>query len=234
MENIKDWDKLSIEELANLTDKEVDFYKKLLYANNGIALVEKPKPLDIVDIPKDTTVYCIDMLDQFFFLDLREAEKVAEVLKNCKSIAHEEGEGDWSNRDYYIDGGTPRNYDKTNRLFTISTKLLYSKETFLKVQNTLTTYRNLRKQYDKDKDEYDKVQKQAIEITQEFIDKLNEAKEIISHRKTMTRKYYLDYLPLANNDETIAMNFLKKAYTVDDACEQYIKAHKSDYIDETI
>ena len=59
---MKDWNKLTYEELASLNDVQIDIYKKLLYAQNGIQFPEKPKEIDEVNIPKDVTAYKIEHL----------------------------------------------------------------------------------------------------------------------------------------------------------------------------
>lgn len=227
---IKDWSKLSYEELNDLSDEQIEFYKKLIYAQNGIKFPEKPKEVDEINIPKDKTVYRINNVGDSYrgicFESLEEAKTIVDALKRCKTLGHTEYK-----TDKYFELGTPRDYYNKPTDFNITTEEVYSKEKYLEVQETLNTYNNLRKQYDKDKKAYEEIYSKAIEVTQTFIDKLNEAREIVNHRKDVSDKYYLDYLPLANNNEEIAMNFLKKAYTVSEEDELYIKNHKEGYVE---
>ena len=228
---MKDWSKLTYEELCNLTDEQIEFYKKLIYAQNGIQFPEKPKEIDTVNIPKDKTIYCINNIGNSYngicFGSLEDAKFIVDALKKCKTLGHIE-----SKTSKYFELGAPKDYYGDTQDFNISTEEVYSKEKYLKVQETLNTYAKLRNQYSKDKDNYEKVYSKAIEVTQDFIDKLEEARELISHRKKLSSKYYLDYLPLADNNSEIAMNFLKKAYTVSEEDEAYINKHKEDYIKE--
>lgn len=227
---IKDWSKLSYEELNDLSDEQIEFYKKLIYAQNGIKFPEKPKEVDEINIPKDKTVYLINNVGSSYngicFESLEEAKNVVDVLKRCKSLGHIEHK-----TDRYFELGTPRDYYNNTIDFNITTEEVYSKEKYLEVQETLSIYKNLKKQYDEDKKHYEEIYSKAIEVTQTFIDKLNEARKIINHRKAISDKYYLDYLPLADNNEEIAMNFLKKAYTVSEEDELYVKNHKEDYVE---
>ena len=228
---MKDWNKLTYEELNNLSDEQIEFYKKLLYAQNGVRFPERPKEIDTVNIPKDKTIYIVEHLGSSYsgisFGSLEEAKKVVDVLKTCKSLGHIE-----SKTDKYFELGTPKDYYGKHIDFNIKTEEVYSKEKYLEVQETLNTYKKLREQYNKDKEEYDKIYSKAIEVTQEFIDKLEKARELISHRQRLFNKYYFDYLPLADNNSKIAMGFLKKAYTVSEEDEYYINKHKEDYIKE--
>lgn len=228
---MKDWDKLTYEELNDLSDEQIEVYKKLLYAQNGIRFPEEPKEIDTVNIPKNKTVYLIEHLGTSYsgisFGSLEEAKKVVDVLKTCKSLGHIEHK-----TDKYFELGTPKDYYGKPVDFNITTEEVYSKEKYLEVQQTLNTYKKLREQYIKDKEEYNEICSKAIEVTQKFIDKLEEARELICHRKNLSDRYYLDYLPLTDGNSKIAMNFLKKAYTVSEEDEAYINKHKEDYIKE--
>ena len=164
------------------------------------------------------------------FYGLDEARAVVECLKKCKTICHSNYIGNYSNT--YLENGMPLDYYNNPQSFDINTQEYYSKEKMLECQETLDTYRKLRDKYNNDKKEYEKINAKAIEVTQEFLDKLDNARETIRHRENLARKYYLDYLPLADNNSKIAIGFLKKAYTVSEEDESYINKHKEDYIKE--
>lgn len=225
---MKDWNKLTIEELAALTDKQVEFYKKLMYAQEGIVFPEKPNEVEAINIPKDLTVYYINNVGNCYsgicFTSLEEAQKVVELLRQCKTLGHIENKSD-----KYYEIGTPFDYYGNHYDFNITTDEVYSKEKYNKVQETLATYKKLNEQYRKDKAAYEKASTAAIEVTEEFTNKLNEAKETMQHRNKMAYKFYCDYLPLADGNKTVAMNFLKKAYTISDEDIAYINKHESDY-----
>ena len=95
------------------------------------------------------------------------------------------------------------------------------------MQNQMVAYENLKKVYDKDKKEYDANHTAAIEVTKDFYDALNEARNNIRRKKMLTNMFYNDYLPVAENDEIMAMKFMRKAYpTITDEDETYIKTHQ--------
>lgn len=222
---MKDWDKLTIEELAALTDEQVEIYKKLLYAQNGIRFPVEPKEPNTINIPKDKTVYRINLIGfDILFGDFQEAVHVSNFLKNCKSVCHFEYTNTWQNR--YIVEGTPKDYNNNNIEFTVEAEEAYSKKKFLEVQENLNTITKLNEQYSEDKSEYDETVRKAIEVTQDFLDKLDEARNTIARRKTLTFKYYNDYLPLAENNGDIAMSFLEKAYCLNDDDKAFILSHK--------
>lgn len=225
---IKDWEKLTDEELYNLSYDEIDFYKKLLYAQNGIKFPEKPKEIDSINIAPDKTIYKVSFLENIYFEDVNEAIAIIDTLLKCKTLGHIE-QKDY--KDTYFDLGTPLNYWKNHEPIEVSTKNCYSKEKYKESEETLLIYNKLCKQYEKDKEEYDKTFRKASEITEDFINKLEDAKKAIYRRKELTYKYWRDYLKLAENNHNIAMDFMKKAYVISEDDELYIKTHKDEVID---
>lgn len=226
---MKDWNKLTVEELAALTDAEVETHKKLLYAQNGIEFPEEPKEIDDTNIPCDMTVYFVQNLGSSWngicFSSLEEAKHVADVVRECKTVGHISHK----NGGNIFEPGTETEWNGNHKDFSITTEEAYSKKRFSEVQETLATYAKLREQYGKDKKDYERIYSKAIEVTEEFIERLNDARETIKKRNRLAEKYWLDYMPLADNNRDIAMNFLKKAYTVSDEDEAYVKNHEKDY-----
>ena len=73
---------------------------------------------------------------------------------------------------------------------------------------------------------YEDSIKRKLLATNSFYNKLSAAQTAMSYRKKLARLYVDEYLPLAEGNETMAMGFLKKAYTVSDEDEQYIMKQK--------
>lgn len=223
---MKDWKILTDEELAALTEEQVEFYKKLLYAENGVKILPKPnEPEDLIESP-DLTIYSIDGLDGNYcssdklkFTDYEEAKRVMDVIKGCKSIGYNNYNSSCGYEKKYFQPGIKGN-------ISITTEVVYSKEKFLEMQSQMSILNNLKKQYEQDKKEYDENQSLAIEVTSEFMTKLNDAKNTIERRNLLCTKFYNDYLPIAENNHDVAMNFLKKAYTISEDDEKYINEHK--------
>lgn len=231
---MKDWTKLTEEELASLDNKQVETYKKLLYAENGIKLLEKPCEPEQLKEPCDMTIYYVKGIsssygDNWGFASLDEAKDFIEYLKKCKSLGHTESNDKCGYNNKYFEPGLKETYgwyDKESP-FTIITKEVYSKEKFLQMQSQMVAYENLKKVYDKDKKEWDANHTAAIEVTKDFYDALNEARNNIRRKKMLTNMFYNDYLPVAESNEDMAMTFLRKAYpTITDADEQYIRTHQ--------
>lgn len=218
---MKDWKELTDEELASLTEEQIEIYKKLIYAEEGIKFPVKPKEIEISDTPKDTIVYSIknitsDWANGILFTSFEEATAVAELLSKCKSLGHRKID----NSEKYFELGRPKDYNGNPTDFVVSSEWIYSKNTFIKNKQVLLSKQRLLEQYNADMKEYEDNLRKANEVTKEFEDKLENARKIMSHREYLYDVFYNDYMPLADQDT--ALKFLKKAYTVSDEDELYI------------
>lgn len=221
---MKDWKMLTEEELDALTSEQVDMYAKLICAEEGIPLVCKPEKVHIEPINPDKTVYELNAISSIVFGDLAEAEKVAEILKNCKSLGHTGFKGNY-NEKYFVPG-TPKDYTDRPLTFEVSNFDVYSQETYDKVQKTLAENNAATEKMLQMQKEYEKNSSARDEATEDFFKALEKAREAMEHRRSMCYKFYNDYLQIAENNTKIAMGFLKKAYTISEADEEYIKANK--------
>lgn len=222
---MKDWKLLTDEELAALTDKEVEFYKKLLYAENGIKMLVKPNEPESLKEPCDMTVYYVEGVgDKMIFASLEEAKEFVTFIKEHRSIGHLCHQSNTGYNRYYFELGLKdEGYSWSPNPYSIQSKEAYSKEKYLEMQCQLVAYESMKQQYDKDLAEYEKVNNRAIEVTAEFLNTLNTARNTIERRKRLTDKFYNDYMPLAENNYHVAMGFMKKAYDISDDDEMYIK-----------
>ena len=221
---MKDWKILTEEELDALTSEQVDMYVKLICAEKGIQLVCKPEEVHIEPINPDKTVYQLNAINSIVFGDLTEAEKVAEILKNCKSLGHTDYKGNY-NEKYFVPG-TPKDYTDRPSTFEVSNFDVYSPETYDKVQKTLAENNAATEKMLQMQKEYEKNSSARDEAIEDFFKALKKAREAMGHRRSMCYKFYNDYMQIAENNTKIAMGFLKKAYTISEADEEYIKANK--------
>lgn len=221
---MKDWKMLTEEELDALTSEQVDMYVKLIYAEEGIPLVCKPEKVHIEPINPDKTVYQLNAINSIVFCDLNEAEKVAEVLKSCKSLGHTDYKSNY-NEKYFVPG-TPKDYTGRPLTFEVSNFDVYSPETYERVQKTLAENNAATEKMLQMQEEYEKNSAARDEATEDFFKALEKAREAMEHRRSMCYKFYNDYMQIAENNTKIAMGFLKKAYIVSEADEEYIKANK--------
>lgn len=199
---MKDYKELTTEEMANLTDEQIEQYEKLLCAENGIKMLEKPvEPKLDIDKTKNLEVYKVTGFGSIFFTSLDEAKEVADCLKRQKTI----GNTRYYSSSAYFEPGPMKDYSDSATTISISSEMVYTKDRAIQIETAI------------------EAKEAAIK---EFKDLYKEACHIMHYRQTLTRIFYRDFLPIAKGNEQIAMDFLKKAYTVNEGDETYVKSHK--------
>jgi hypothetical protein len=223
---MKNWKDLTDEELANLTDEEINKYDKLICAEDGIPFLEEPEKPVINYNKENMTVYTVKYSDNMVFTDMEEAMQVMEAINKCSSI----GTAKYNYGCKYYEKGF-RNYDDTEARASIQSSLMFDETTAKSNYDLRENSRSELNHYEDMKNLYDTSVQKIFQATNDFYNKLNLAKVVMSDRKKLTRLYVEEYLPLAEGNETMAMNFLKKAYTVSEEDEKYINQHKNDTAD---
>lgn len=218
---MKDYKELTTEELANLTDEQVEQYIKLICAQEGIKILQKPQePVKSADLNKDCEVYTIPRTN-LYFSDINEAKEILESLKKMKSLGTIRY---FSNSSYFEKGLI--GYDNKPVDLVISTEVHYSKEKANEKEKALKEYDEAKKKYDQELKEYYDNKDALDEATKEFLGIYDEAVKTMDKRRRLSNLFYKEYLPLAEDNVEMAMGFLKKAYTVTEKDEQYILTQK--------
>ena len=83
----------------------------------------------------------------------------------------------------------------------------------------------MKDQVAKDLKAYEEAYNSASEITLEIQEKVNEVKEKDAKLKRLTSKFAFDYFPLSGDNESVAIKFMSKAYSLTDEEQKYILEH---------
>lgn len=221
---MKDWRDLTVEEFANLTEEQVEQYKKLICAQEGIKMLEKPiEPKKYDDSKEDCEVYKLNGISGLYFADFQEALQTVDFLRKMKTL----GNTRYAYNTVIFEAGTTRDYTGEPVDISISTEMCYSKQKAAELEGKITAYKKAREEYDAALKDYYNAQKEREEATSYFAECYEKAVGIMLTRKRLSNLFYNEYLPLADNNIEMAMGFLKKAYTVSEADEQYILAQKT-------
>lgn len=223
---MKNINELTTEELANLTDVEIEWYKNQICANNGIKIINKPVAPTGSHIRCDKQAYRIPGIENLTFEDIKDAKAVATAIINSKSLGHTS----YYNGTNLMEKGPSKNYNGLPNSFTpeiiegYSNKELADKEAALskKHSDALTKYYTAQKEYTAYIDSRNKAVK-------EFVEKQKAAKEKYDNQEALVNLYINTYLPLAENNDKVAMNFLKKAYNVTEEDEKVIMERVNKY-----
>lgn len=217
---MKKWQELTTEELANLEDEEIATIRNLILAEAGIPIVVNPPAKPKVEIPKrDLTIYSIKGLNcNIAFTDVKEATEVVEMLKKCKTI----GLYKYGSKYNYFSKGSELSYNGEHNDITLESQEVFSEELERSIRNKYDDNKQQMENYEVELNNYNKLLARQDEATEAFYTALDEARKIVAYRENLKRQFQDTYLPLADNNSEIAMNFLKKAYTVSEEDEQYI------------
>ena len=200
MKRFKDLTELEIKDLEY---DDLQKYILIECAENGIKIVDCPEiPAYEPELEKDDICYNVGGFPSLYlqFSDVEEVQAVVQLLNSFTSI---------------------KNKDK-DRFYSIEKRLCYSDKT--EKENKKVEERNtlLKAHYQTLRNEYEIYLENKKEYADAIYEKFNSVCEKYARLDMIKRKYSETYLPLADNDETIAKRFLKNAFIVPEDDEQYI------------
>lgn len=217
---MKTIDKMTDQEIYDLTDKQVEKLIVIRCAEEGVRFMDEPpvmKTYGYKSISPSHFFYYLEGLN-IAVLDQNDAIKIAKLL---------------SEFDLY----------RTRYDFAISNEKLYSKLNIINIKHTPMfdtkdeeTYKSIKDKNDKIEAEYkdqleryERNMKKMSKIRAEIWSKVIDVRRKIDHMNHLRTLFMKEYLPLIDHDTNTAMTFFKKAYDVDDDTERYIREGIKDY-----
>lgn len=233
---MKNINELSELEIRNLTDEDVELMKRLALAEAGCRIIDRPKDVELFDIPEpDVAVYYIPYFDTGF-KDRDEAEQFLSLVLRCKSIGfidYDYQKTDSSTRYFKMQLGKSKSYFDENQL-SVQTKYVYAYDTYCEIAETVRKNKKMTEQLKADQEQYDNHVSKMSEITQEITDRVVEVRMKYERLDDLATRFAKDYLPISENNHDIALNFLCRAYTITDDEKQYIIEKAQDIINDTL
>lgn len=205
-------------EIYNLTKEDLDVMIKYAKIEAGVKLIEKPKVPIYNEIPaKDLIVYNVNGID-VYFKNITLANKILELLaSNTTNYGKLEYNSEAGYDNKYLDEGKISYITELN----INTMMVYSKELYHSIKLLFNENTKLKKQYESELKEYDTYLSENGYIEEEIINKFNEVKDKFYRVERYTRKFRDDYMTVTD-DESIAIAFMDKAYSLTEEQKQYI------------
>lgn len=206
---MKKFNELTVDEILALTDEQIEKIIKYRKAEEGIKLLEKPtEPEYEEEMKKDISIYSLKWLEHLVFYNIEDAELLSKSIKNnLKNWFYKNY--NWSIKSV----NTLDSYDRDRFSFVVLEELHFSPEKAEQAKQIEKRNEELRNKYNKLLNEYNAY----IEDIQWLIDEVwNKIFEVRRKNQEILRlkNCYSEYLVLANWDEEIATNFLKKAEKV--------------------
>lgn len=223
---MKKINELTEQEILSLTTEDVELMIKLRKAEEGIKLIPRPKEPSYFEIkPPDLVMYsCTLFEDSLVFEDIEELNKVLNVIKETKSKYRLEYNWNKLGSDYKFATKELKQSYGAEWHSTNSTQT-YSVELYNEIVDMASQNKKMKEQYEKELKEYEDVISNAKWIEDEINERVLEAREKYWKLESFCRKFRFDYIPLANQDEAVAMNFMDKAYSLTEEQKEYVLAN---------
>ena len=198
---------LTREELANLTDEQIDSYTKVECVLEGIPTIPQnpgPKPEQPQCIEEEKcTVY---VLGDFIFRDLEEAEAVLKLIKSCLLL-----KTDYKNN-YSYKYVKPIDRTYTYDIPAVVEKSYYiDEQTSLAAQGRMAGVKESIEQWEKNFEEFSEATQRIQEVRYNIVNKRDTALGELG-KIAYYQAEYQSCLEVANNDPEIAKKFFDKMF----------------------
>jgi len=212
-------------EVYALTDEQIETMVKLAKAEAGVKFIPNPRQPDYLkEEEKDLVVYgCEIFEDRLVFKSIEELNEVLALIR--KSITKGCLQYDWNklgNEYKWFESGLKKKYSYSGDPLEVSSSSCFSVETYTKTSDVARHNKKLKESYEKELEEYEASLQDCKGIEDEIKDRVQEVKDKFWSLQNLARKFRYDYLPIAENNETVAMGFLDKAYSLTDEQKDYV------------
>lgn len=210
---------LSEAEILQLTTDQIQKMILFKMAEAGIKILTKPVEPDYQPLPaKDIEFYSIDGLS--YITDNKDiAEKIGLMLKTHVADLRNYT---YAGNDYNIKTVKVIDEYSQNTIGSVKLDLYYSQLNAGKVTEISKTNNALKTEYDALLSEFKQNEEQADYIRVEIWDRIKTVQA--KHNNMSEMKYQYDrYLDLSEGNKKIALNFLKKAYSIDQETECFVQ-----------
>jgi hypothetical protein len=209
---MKKIEELTEREIIDLKDDEINKMVRLLCAENGIKIISAPEEPEYEKIPEeDLVAYRIDRFN-YIFLDKEEAEQVCVLLSKLQSFK------DYS---YFCNCKFLVEQDATP-FFSVQKIKVYSSHTQKVVLPLIERNDKIQEDYNKEIEEYNSEKKKMDMISSQIWNRVNNVRDEYANMERLWNIYKDEYLSLTE-DESMAMEFLKKAYMVNPKTKNFIE-----------
>jgi hypothetical protein len=230
IEEMKTIDKLTEQEILKLSEQEVVQMIKFRMASEGIKILDRPEKPQLHKIPtKDKVVYKCSLFGGHLVCeDVDELKGILDQVKASSTACSISSEYDGDNDTNHIltefkkVGWGSKDWD------IIETQKVYSDKLFAEIESMIGQNKKITEKHEAALKEYTESQEGVTDIQNEIWDRVREVQEKYYNLNLHVERFKTEYMPLAGNDEAVAMNFLVKAYRIKDDEQEYVlKNYKS-------
>ncbi len=223
---MKNINELTENEILALTDEDISKMINYKKAEEGFKFMDYPicgKKHPITN--PDKQVYnCILMGNNVSFTDIQELNKLVKLLQSFKTMCSINYSYQYLNNGdkYYIEDGIQTSEYNHDHWSKIESKAVYTNRSYTAIKDSLKLNNQIETKFKKELNDYNDNKDKSNWITNEVNDRVNEVKDKYYKLNNYCEMFKNDYLPLSDNDETIAMKFITKAYNLNLEEKTYI------------
>lgn len=215
---MKRFKELTEKEILLLSKESIDKLINYEMMIEGIKLSEVEEPKKPI-IKHDMKVYTIEGFDGYCFLSMQDAEKVASLIKSSSVMRIENL---WSLYDKYV---SDVDYNGIfSKPFEVKSVECYKSDTIKMHKEEIDKYDKAMAEYSKNAPERERNEIKEKEIKNEIYSEVNRVKNKYNEAERLANIFIFEYCPLSDNDPSVAMKFMSKAYDLSQWQEEYILA----------
>lgn len=226
---MKDINDMTDQEILSLTEEDIEKMIKLKAMDMGIRLVEKPKEPEYIQVEEpENTLYQIPELMGFFFGNKEDAVRISEAIRNTESLV--KVDKDWCLCQYYH--VVPANGQSLCERdgFDIRTVKVYANEEYDAIADKIRKNNAIRDVYSERMQEYRDFLDSISDIVDSTRGKAEEIRDKHDRLERLSYKLAVEYMPVTNGDEGMAMKFFEKAYSISDDDKSFILKNYHKYL----
>lgn len=215
---MKRFKELTEKEILLLSKESIDKLINYEMMIEGIKFLNEEVPKKPV-IKHDMKVYTIEGFDGYCFLSMHDAERVANLIKSSSVMKIENV---WSLNDKCV---SDVNYDTMFcKPFEVKSGECYKSDTIKMYKEKIDEYDKAMEEYNKNTPERGRNEIRTKEIKNEIYSEVNRVKNKYNEAERLANIFIFEYCPLSDNDPSVAMKFMSKAYDLSQWQEEYILA----------
>ena len=224
---MKTIDKLTEQEILALQDEDVEQLIKFKLATDGIKLMDAPVIPELHEIPpKDKVIYKCALFGAYIvFEDVEELRVLIKQIQESKTVCSISSDYQSTNDTNHITAKLKNAGYSSDDWDTIQTLKVYSNKLYDEVHSFIKLNEEYEKSYKKELALFDNAQEDSKEIKNGIWERVQVVRDKYYNLNLHVERFKHDYMPLANSDEAVAMNFLVKAYALTNDEQAYVLDH---------
>lgn len=220
---MKEFNKLTEKEIVKLTNDQLENYYKLELAKTGIPIMESPEAPEYQEKPKaDINLFKSNVFEKIYCTDENVMKEINVLLqKNWSTIKTVETKYYGDEKNIFVHPEPRAEYSSRPLVLIVEPSEGYSNKLLSKVNEVSTKNKTLKDKYDITKNTFKEFDEKKTECRNIIYGKFNELRtkfyEIDRHIDRFS-----EYMNLASNKFNTALDFYKKAFTIDEETEMEI------------